>query len=40
MVPVKIFRGFYVSRDFSGSPVVKILCFHQQGLGFDPGLGN
>ena len=27
-------------RDFSGSPVVKTLCFHCKGLGFDPWSGT
>ena len=27
-------------RDFPGGPVVKTLCFHCRGQGFDPWLGN
>ena len=27
-------------RDFSGGSVVKTLCFHCKGCGFDPWLGN
>ena len=27
-------------QDFSGGPVVKTLCFHCRGHGFDPWLGN
>ena len=27
-------------REFPGGPVVKILCFHYQGPGFNPWLGN
>ena len=27
-------------KDFPGGPVVKTLCFHCRGLGFNPWLGN
>ena len=29
-----------VSKEFPGGPVVRTLCFHYQGLGFHPWLGN
>ena len=31
---------FPLERDFSGGPVVKTLCFHCRGCGFDPWSGN
>ena len=30
----------HLSRDFPGGPVVKTLCFHRRGCGFDPWSGN
>ena len=37
-----IFRAFRNAGfgDFPGGPVVKTLCFHCKGHGFDPRLGN
>ena len=39
-IPKFIFYVKITSWDFSGSPVVKILCFHCKGCGFNSWSGN
>ena len=40
LYPVRIYLKSGGKRDFPGGPVVKILCFHFRGHGFNPWSGN